>query len=404
MSSAGDCCFPKNVFLGGPIGDGLHRSIRLVIECWATPLWPIESLGLQYEGKKDDRFHFRNDGFLWLQRNQLLIDQILSQSVSMMARFVNLFWLWTILGTVIAWFYPPAFTWFLGAVGGLKIVSLGLGVIMLGMGITLTFADFKEVLKMPKWLVLGVLAQFLIMPCVGWGIATAFQLPDQFKLGIILVSCCPGGTASNVVTYLARGNLALSVIMTMCSTLLAVFLTPFLTQSYAAKILEVDAWAMVLTMVTIVLVPVLAGVALNSAFGNKLQAIKKIAPLVSVIVIVLIVGAIIGKTQDLIAENALQLLPAIFLVHTLGFALGYGWGWLFKMSERERRTFSIEVGMQNSGLGAELARNHFTVMASAPCAISAFYHCIIGSFLASIWRRKWSREDHQESAGISRTS
>lgn len=306
----------------------------------------------------------------------------------MISRLVNLFWLWTIIGTAVAWCYPPAFTWFLGTLGGLKIVSMGLGVIMLGMGITLSFRDFKEVLRMPQWVGLGVLAQFLIMPIVGWGVASAFQLPDQFKLGIILVSCCPGGTASNVVTYLARGNLALSVLMTMVSTLLAVLLTPLLTKGYASAILEVDAWKMVMTMVTIVFVPVFAGVALNSVLGDRLKVVQKFAPLVSVLVIVLIVGAIVGKTRDLISEHALQLLPAVFIVHALGFALGYGWGCLFKLHKRERRTFSIEVGMQNSGLGAELARTHFTVMASAPCAISAFYHCIIGSFLASLWRRK----------------
>lgn len=306
----------------------------------------------------------------------------------MITRLVNLFWLWTILGTVIAWLYPPAFTWFLGTFGGVKIVSLGLGVIMIGMGITLTLGDFKEVIKMPKWVGLGVTAQFLIMPFIGWSVATAFQLPDQFKLGIILVSCCPGGTASNVVTYLARGNLALSVLMTMCSTLIAVVLTPLLTKGYASAILEVNASQMVISMVIIVLVPVLLGVLLNTFMEAKLGTVRKMAPLISVIVIVLIVGAIVGKTRDLIAENALQLLPAVFIVHAFGFGLGYAWGWLFKMNEKERRTFSIEVGMQNSGLGAELARTHFTVVASAPCAISAFYHCIIGSFLASIWRKK----------------
>lgn len=312
----------------------------------------------------------------------------------MITRLVNLFWLWTILGTVIAWFYPPAFVWFLGKVGGLKIVSLGLGVIMLGMGITLTFADFKEVFKMPKWVGLGVVAQFLIMPIVGWGVAMSFDLPEQFKLGIILVSCCPGGTASNVVTYLARGNLALSVMMTMVSTLIAVFLTPYLTKGYASAILDDwDPLKMVVTMITIVLVPVLAGATLNTTLGSKLKVVQKVAPLVSVIVIVLIVGAIIGATKDSIAANAAQLLPAVFLLHALGFALGYGWAYLFRMREKERRTFSIEVGMQNSGLGSELAKTHFTILAAAPCAISAFYHCMIGSILASIWRRKASSKN-----------
>lgn len=311
----------------------------------------------------------------------------------MINRLVNLFWLWTALGTAWAWFSPDHFTWFLGTIPGthLKWIPVGLGIIMLGMGMTLTLSDFREVLTVPRWIALGVAAQFLIMPVVGWTIATAFALPDQFKLGIILVSCCPGGTASNVVTYLARGNLALSVMMTMGSTLLSVFLTPLLTKTYASAILEVDATAMVLSMVTIVLLPVVAGLVLNSLLGRRLAAVKEISPLVSVAVIVMIVAAVVGATRGNILAHWRTLLPAVFLVHALGFGLGYLWGRLFRMREKECRTFSIEVGMQNSGLGSHLAKTHFTATAAAPCAISAFYHCLIGSFLASLWRRQTSR-------------
>ena len=312
------------------------------------------------------------------------------------ARLVNLFWLWTLLGTGWAWFFPEHFTWFLGMIPGteLKWIPVGLGVIMLGMGMTLTFADFREVLEMPSWVGLGVSAQFIIMPLIGWSVATAFALPDQFKLGIILVSCCPGGTASNVVTYLARGNLALSVMMTMGSTLLAIGMTPYLTKAYASAILEVNAWKMVVSMVMIVLLPIVVGVVLNSMAGKKLEAIKKISPLVSVVVIVLIVAAVVGATKSGILVHWQTLLPAVFLVHAFGFGLGYFWGRIFGLKERECRTFSIEVGMQNSGLGSELAKTHFTLLAAAPCAISAFYHCMIGSFLASLWRRRGvSKED-----------
>jgi BASS family bile acid:Na+ symporter len=284
--------------------------------------------------------------------------------------------------------------WFLGVIPGtdLKWVPLGLGIIMLGMGMTLTFADFREVLTMPKWVVLGVVAQFLIMPLIGWGVATIFSLPAEFKLGIILVSCCPGGTASNVVTYLARGNLALSVMMTMCSTLLAIGLTPLLTKTYASAILEVEAWKMVVSMVMIVLLPIIAGLVLNSIAGKRLEVIKKGSPLVSVFVIVLIVAAVVGATKSDIQTHWHSLLPAVFIVHAFGFALGYLWGRVFGLKEKECRTFSIEVGMQNSGLGSQLAKTHFTLMAAAPCAISAFYHCMIGSFLASLWRRRGGDE------------
>jgi bile acid:Na+ symporter, BASS family len=316
------------------------------------------------------------------------------KSFGMFARFVNFFWLWTLLGTGWAWIVPEHFTWFLGVIPGteLKWVPLGLGIIMLGMGMTLTFADFREVLTMPKWVVLGIVAQFLIMPLIGWGVATIFSLPAQFKLGIILVSCCPGGTASNVVTYLARGNLALSVLMTMCSTLLAIGLTPLLTKTYASAILEVEAWKMVVSMVMIVLLPIIVGLILNSLAGKRLEAIKKGSPLVSVFVIVLIVAAVVGATKSDIQMHWQTLLPAVFIVHAFGFVLGYLWGRIFGLKEKECRTFSIEVGMQNSGLGSQLAKTHFTLMAAAPCAISAFYHCMIGSFLASLWRRRGDSE------------
>jgi len=293
----------------------------------------------------------------------------------MISRMVNLFWLWTLLGTAWAWFVPGHFTWFLGMIPGteLKWIPLGLGVIMLGMGMTLTFADFKEVLTMPKWVGLGVAAQFLIMPLIGWSVATLFALPDQFKLGIILVSCCPGGTASNVVTYLG--------------------LTPFLTKLYASAVFEVEAGPMVVSMGMIVLLPILVGLILNSMLGEKLKRVKEVSPFVSVLVIVLIVAAVVGATKGSIMSHWQALLPAVFVVHLFGFGLGYFWGRVFGLKEKECRTFSIEVGMQNSGLGSQLAKTHFTLLAAAPCAISAFYHCMIGSFLASVWRRAEKRPD-----------
>ena len=308
----------------------------------------------------------------------------------MAIRVVNLFWLWTLIGVAWAWFFPSHFTWFLGKIPGTEIslISAGLGVIMLGMGMTLSFDDFRECLKMPRWIGLGIAAQFVIMPFLGWAIATLSGLPDQFKLGIILVSCCPGGTASNVVTYLARGNLALSVLLTMGSTFLAVWLTPLLTKAYASAILDVDASAMMMDMVGIVLLPIIGGLLLNRYLGSRLAAVKGVSPVVSVIVIVLIVSAVVGKSKDSIVEHWRTLLPAVFAVHALGFGLGYLWARLFRFPEKECRTVSIEVGMQNSGLGASLARTHFTLLAAAPCAISAFFHCIIGSFLASWWNRR----------------
>ncbi|MEJ6778835.1 MAG: bile acid:sodium symporter family protein [Akkermansiaceae bacterium] len=309
----------------------------------------------------------------------------------MLKHICNLFWLWTILGTVWAWFLPDHFTWFItDKVPGteFKLINLGLGVIMLGMGLTLSVDDFRSVLRRPWVVGIGVVAQFLIMPLLGWSVATLFNLPPMLKLGLILVSCCPGGTASNVICYLARANVALSVLMTLCSTLAAIILTPLLTKMYASAILDVDAWAMFRSMLTIVLLPVIGGVVLNQLLGRKLDGIRKISPIVSILVIVLIVGGVVGATKVNIIANFGGLLVAIFILHALGFLLGYGAGWLTKQVEGDRRTLSIEVGMQNSGLGSALAKQHFSLLAATPCAISALYHCLIGSFLAAIWRAK----------------
>ncbi|MDG1356848.1 MAG: bile acid:sodium symporter family protein [Akkermansiaceae bacterium] len=301
----------------------------------------------------------------------------------------NLFWLWTILGTAWAWFFPSHFTWFItGELPGtdIRLINLGLGVIMLGMGITLSVDDFKAVLQRPWVVGLGVAAQFLIMPLLGWSIATLFDLPPMLKLGVILVSACPGGTASNVICYLAKANVALSVLMTMCSTLAAILFTPLLTKVYASAILDVDAWAMFRSMLTIVLLPIVGGVLINQFMGHRLDAVKKLSPIVSIVVIVLIVGGIVGATKSNIIAYFGGLLIAIFILHALGFLLGYGVGCLTRLAEGDRRTLSIEVGMQNSGLGSALAKQHFTLLAATPCAISAVYHCLIGSLLAAIWR------------------
>lgn len=308
----------------------------------------------------------------------------------MINRIVNLFWLWTVLGVVWAWVFPSHFTWFLGKIPGTEIslISAGLSFIMLGMGMTLSFDDFRDCLKIPRWIGLGVAGQFVIMPFLGWAVATVSGLPSEFKLGIILVSCCPGGTASNVVTYLARGNVALSVIMTACSTLLAVWLTPLLTKAYASALLEIDATDMMLSMLGIVLLPIFGGLLLNRYLGSALRPVKQFSPVISVLLIVLIVSAIVGATKPSIMTYWKTLIPAVFAVHALGFGLGYYWARFFRIPEKECRTISIEVGMQNSGLGSSLAKTHFTMLAAAPCAISAFFHCIIGSLLASYWSRK----------------
>jgi BASS family bile acid:Na+ symporter len=295
----------------------------------------------------------------------------------------NLFPIWVLAAGALALAQPSWFTWFSG-----EFITWGLALIMLGMGITLTLEDFKRVLQMPRAVVIGVAAHYVIMPFLGWSIARLLKLETQFAVGLILVSCCPCGTASNVVNYLARSNVALSVLMTMCSTLGAIVMTPLLTQWLAGKYVPVDAAGLFLSTVKIVLAPVLGGVALNRCAPRLVKWVMPVSPLVSVLTISLVCASIIGSSARDFARSGGELILAVFLLHTGGFFLGYFGSRLLRCDELTSRTISVEVGMQNSGLGAALARAHFSSLplAALPCAISATFHSVIGSVLAGAWR------------------
>ncbi|MBN8246449.1 MAG: bile acid:sodium symporter family protein [Verrucomicrobia bacterium] len=299
----------------------------------------------------------------------------------MLQQLTNLFPVWVLLGGVLALFQPAAFTWFT------PYIVPGLALIMLGMGLTLTPQDFRNVTRMPKAVTLGFLAQYTIMPLLGWAVAHLMRLPTPFAVGLILVACCPGGTASNIVTYLARANVALSVVMTLCSTLGAILLTPLLTRWLAGALVPVDAWKLFLDTVKVVLLPVVAGLALNRAAPRLVQRILPIGPLLSVLVVALICASIIGQSAAAIRQSGLQLLGAVFLLHAGGFALGSLAARAFGYDTATCRTVSIEVGMQNSGLGVVLAKSNFTdPLTAVPCAISSVFHSVIGSLLAGLWR------------------
>jgi BASS family bile acid:Na+ symporter len=293
--------------------------------------------------------------------------------------------LWILLCSGLALVEPGWFTWFKG-----QYTVWGLGVIMLGMGLTLTFEDFRGVIAMPRAGIIGVCCQFVIMPLLGWGVGIVLRLSEidpLLSVGLILVACCPGGTASNVVTFLARANVALSVLMTTASTFAAIILTPLLTKWYAGTLVEVDAWGLCLSTIQVVLAPVLLGLLLNRYLPRFSRQVAPVSPLISVIAIVLIVASAIGQNRDVVLESGWRLLAAPALLHLGGFGLGYFAAKLFRLPEVDSRTISIEVGMQNSGLGTLLAIRHFPgSVAPVPCAISAVYHCIIGSLLAGYWR------------------
>lgn len=301
----------------------------------------------------------------------------------MLERLTNLFPLWVLLGAAVGLWHPPAVTWFSG-----PAIVWGLAAIMLGMGITLDVADFRRVAARPGPVLIGFVAQYTIMPLLGWGIATLLRLDPPLAVGLTLVACCPGGTASNVVTYLARGDVPLSIVMTTCSTLAAVVMTPLLTKVFAGAWVPVDAAGLLLSTAQVVLLPVLVGLALHHGAPRLVRLVLPVAPLVSVAFIVLICASIIGQSAGEVRAAAGRLLAAVGLLHVGGFALGWTFARLCGQSLTVSRTVSIEVGMQNSGLGVVLARQHFAdPLTAVPCAISATVHSIVGSFCAAVWRR-----------------
>ena len=294
----------------------------------------------------------------------------------------GLFPLWALLGSLLAWMMPG---WF----APLKpaIVPL-LGLVMFGMGMTLTGRDFLNVLRHPFPVLLGVAMQFLLMPFAAWALAAGAGLPPQLTVGLILVGCSPGGTASNVICYLARGDVALSITLTTASTLLAVVATPLLTLFYAGETVPVPALDILITVFKIIFLPVMLGVLVNHFFHRALSPVRRVFPLLSVLSIVLIIMIIVALNHDSLANIASGVAAVVVLHNLIGLLGGY-WlpRWLGR-EERECRTLAIEVGMQNSGLAVALAVKYFSVTAALPGALFSIWHNLSGSLLAGLWRRQ----------------
>ncbi len=261
-----------------------------------------------------------------------------------------------------------------------------LAVTMLGMGMTLSVPDFTMIVRHPRPVIVGVLAQYCVMPLVGWGVAHLLPLPPELRVGIILIGCVPGGTTSNVCAFLAKGNTALSVSMTAFSTMLAPLVTPMLTLWLAGTYMEVPAASMALSIVQIVLLPVGVGLACNVFLHRQVAKIQPAMPWVSVIAIAGVVAAVVARSQALIAAAGLLMLLAIALENATGYALGYAIARASGVSRADRRTIAIEVGLQNAGLGSTLAATYLSAAVAAPCAVATFWHTITGSVLAMYWR------------------
>jgi bile acid:Na+ symporter, BASS family len=295
----------------------------------------------------------------------------------------RLFPLWLVLAGGAALLVPGLFLWFVE----LRLITPALALIMLAMGMTLEVADFRRVAERPAPILLALLLQYTVMPACGRAVADLFALPDPLAAGLILVCCCPGGTASNVIAYLARADVPLSVSMTALSTLAAPIATPALATWLIGGRVAVDGWGLVRDALVVVLLPVALGVGVRRLAPRLAGAAGTHGAALASLLIVLIVAAILAANRTALLTAGLPLLVGVFAAHGLGFLSGYALG-RAAMPPRAARTISIEVGMQNSGLGVVLARGNFAdPLVAVPCALSSVVHSLIGSGCAAVWGR-----------------
>lgn len=326
---------------------------------------------------RHERIHIEKEGRLLKGRR----DTTMYEHLLKLSRFFNrTFALWIIISGVAGLIIPDVFK------QAAPWIPPLLGVVMFGMGLTLSPSDFRTVLNRPKEVLAGVAAQYLVMPLAGWAGAVLFNLPPELAVGLILLGCCPGGTASNVVTFLARGDVALSVTITTATTLLAPLMTPALMYLLARHWIELDAASMLLSILQVVLIPVLLGGVVNRIAGKRLAKVQSALPLLSIWTIMLIAAAIVAKTHAVLLSAGVLVLAAVAFQNAVGLALGWGCGTLLGMSEGGRRALAFEVGMQNAGLGVALAGLHFAASPAAalPSAFGALLHNVTGPALATV--------------------
>jgi len=297
----------------------------------------------------------------------------------------NFFPGWVLLAAVLGYHRPHLFSWFTG-----NLITMALACTMLFMGMTLTVEDFQSTLQNPRVVFLGVAAQYGIMPFLGWIVAKTFRLPSALAAGIILVGCCPGGTASNLVALIAKADVALSVMMTSASTMTAAILTPLLTKFLVGSLVPINGKDLLFSTIQVVLAPVAVGLTLNTTVPKLSKAVSPFTPLVSVLIVAMICGSVVASNAVTLSNATIgkPLIAAVALLHLGGFALGYCCTkYLGRQSEKTCRTVSIEVGMQNSALAVVLAAKTIADPSSSlPGAISATCHSLLGSCLAGIWR------------------
>lgn len=299
----------------------------------------------------------------------------------MILYLTRLFPLWAILLSLLAWFLPQ---WFAPLKAGIFPL---LALVMFSMGLSLRYDDFIRVFKSPRIIGLGLLLQYSIMPAAAFYIAKLFDLNPLLSIGMILLGASPGGTASNVVCYLAKANVALSISLTSLSTLLAVALTPWLSWAYIDASIHVPALDMLKSILLLVIAPVAAGVTINHYFHRLIKPLNTLFPLIAVISIVIIIAVIVALNHNRLGSLSMLLFLAVITHNATGIICGYLAGRLFGYSKRDCRTLAIETGMQNSGLAVALALKYFAPAAALPAAIFSIWHNLSGSLLAFFWRR-----------------
>jgi len=299
-----------------------------------------------------------------------------------MTTFNSYFPLWAILFSIAAFFFSDIFS-----IAASAIVPL-LASVMFLMGLTLDKTDFKRVSENPSPVLVGVIMQFLIMPFMALLLSTILQLSNQITIGMVLVGSCAGGTASNVMTYLARGDVALSISMTITSTIVGVIATPLLCNFYLSETVNVDTSGMLINILQIVFLPVLFGFVLNHYLGDQIKQIQKFIPTLSMLIILSIITIIVALNSASLIDVGLLTLLAVILHNGFGLAGGFYVSRLLGFNLRQSHTIAIEVGMQNSGLGVALAMQFFSASAALPGAIFSLWHNISGAILASKWGQK----------------
>lgn len=293
----------------------------------------------------------------------------------------NTFPFWVLLISVCAFYKPDFFVWIS------PYIPLLLGIVMFGMGLTLTVGDFKEVFRRPKEVTVGVIGHFVIMPLTAFLLAVLLQLPPEVAIGVILVGSCPSGTASNVMTFLAKGDVALAVSIASVSTILSPIVTPLLIILFAGKWTYIDPMNLIWSIIQVVIIPIVLALIIKSFFRQFAKTGEKILPIVSVITIIIIISAVIAGSQEKLAQTGLLIFTVVILHNGIGFLLGYLMAKLFKMDLAKRKAVTMEIGMQNSGLGVAIAMSNFSPLAAVPSAIFSVWHNISGSILAALFSR-----------------